>query len=54
MKTGGPREVVALDVWLRTGTAYRDDPKFLKYVKACRDKLENRLKDNPVPKNMKN
>jgi hypothetical protein len=52
-KTGGRREVVAMDAWLR-GAANRYDADFLEYVKKCRDELEKRLKDNPIPKDLKN
>jgi len=44
-KTGGRREVVAMDAWLRAGVAHRDAPVYLKHVKTCRDALEKRLTD---------
>ena len=43
-KIGGKRDLVAVDIWLKTGN-YRDDPFHLRHVRDCRDKLEKRLKE---------
>jgi HEAT repeat protein len=46
VKLGGKRDLVALDIWLKTGN-YRNDIHYLNFVKECRDKLEKRLKETP-------
>jgi hypothetical protein len=52
-KTGGPREVFAMDAWLRGGSAHRDKGNLLIHVKRCRDELEKRLRENPIPKDLR-
>jgi hypothetical protein len=52
-KIGGKRDLIAMDAWLKTGSALRDEKEFLSHVKDCRNKLEKRLK-NPIPKGFKN
>jgi hypothetical protein len=39
---GGPREVIALDIWLR-GNSHRDDGQLRRHVKKCRDDLQRRI-----------
>ena len=43
-----------MDAWLRTGTAHRNDRASMQHVKQRRDELAKRLKENPIPKNLKN
>jgi HEAT repeat protein len=52
--TGGRRELIAMDLWLRSA-AINDpnDTTLLDHVKECRDKLEMRLKESPPPKDTK-
>ncbi len=52
-KVGGVRDVIAMDAWLRAGVAHRGEPNYLIHVKKCRDELENRWKENPVPKGLR-
>jgi HEAT repeats len=49
-KIGGPRDIVAMDAWLKSGTAHRKDGDFQRHVKECRDALEKRLK--AIPKDL--
>lgn len=53
-KIGGKRDLVAMDAWLKTGASHRNDGNHLLLVKKCRDELEKRLKENPIPKDLKN
>lgn len=43
---GGPREVIAMDVWL-LGASHRNDPQLRRHVAQCRDKLKERLDKMP-------
>lgn len=52
-KTGGRTEVIAMDAWLRGGSAHRGNGDYLIHVKKCRDELEKRLNANPIPKDLK-
>jgi HEAT repeat protein len=52
-KIGGKRELVAMNAWLKAGGADRKDEDFVWHVKKCRDELEKRLKDKPIPKDLK-
>jgi HEAT repeat protein len=47
VKVGGPAEVIALDAWLCTGSAHRENKKFLDFVKMYRDRLDKRLRKVP-------
>ncbi len=53
-KIGGKRDLVAMDAWLKTGSGEHRDLESMRHVKECRDKLEKRLKENPIPKDLKN
>jgi HEAT repeat protein len=49
MKFGGPRELLAMDVWL-LGASHRDDAQLRHRVKECRDQLKKRLDKQPATK----
>jgi HEAT repeat protein len=51
-KIGGKRDVVAMTIWLKNGN-HRNDGGHVRLVKQARDELEKRLKENPIPKDLK-
>jgi HEAT repeat protein len=54
-KIGGRRDLEAMDAWLKNGKNPRPkDTDYPLHVKKCRDELEKRLKDNPIPKDIIN
>ncbi|MBY0456492.1 MAG: HEAT repeat domain-containing protein, partial [Gemmataceae bacterium] len=42
---GGAKELLAFDVWLRTAPGRREEERFVRHNKECRDKLDKRLKE---------
>lgn len=46
-RIGGSRDVIAMDAWLKSGSAHRKDGDYIRHVKECRDELEKRLKEPP-------
>jgi hypothetical protein len=54
-RIGGYRELEAMDAWLKVGKNPNPrDGDYLILVKKCRGELEQRLKTNPVPKDLIN
>jgi len=43
-----------MDIWLCNGVSPRGDKDHVQLVKKCRDELEQRLKEKPAPKVIKN
>jgi hypothetical protein len=52
-RIGSKRDLEAMDKWLKDGK-HPNDADHMIHVKKCRDELEKRLKENPVPKNIIN
>lgn len=50
---GGKRDLIAMDAWLKKGSGGNRHADSLRHVKECRDALELRLKESPMPKNLK-
>jgi HEAT repeat protein len=50
---GGTRDLIAMDAWLKKGTGGNRHVESLRHVKECRDALELRLNESPMPKNLK-
>jgi HEAT repeats len=53
-KIGGKRELEGMNAWLKDGKHPEDGNYSLNIVKKCRDELEQRLKEHPVPKTLMN
>lgn len=51
-KLGVQSDLTTIDAWLKNGKLPQDG-EYLIHVKKCRDELEKRLKENPVPKDFR-
>jgi hypothetical protein len=52
-RIGAQRDLEAMDAWLKNGK-HPNDGDYMIHVKKCRDELEKRLKENPLPKGIIN
>jgi hypothetical protein len=50
---GAKCDLEAIDAWLKNGK-HPNEKDYIDHVKKCRDELEKRLKEHPVPKNLMN
>lgn len=51
-KIGGQRDLDSLNAWLM-GESYKNDTPYRQHVRECRDKLDKRLKQSPIPRDLK-